>query len=244
MNGFYELLSNKHHLNEYHEYYFLKKNIHGLSENEIRKLQEYEHFDIRLLPFKGSDQIKKAVENEKFQIIYPDRLYFTGDFHNSKLEQTDYPIVGVYQLLVISKKLLSIIDSVKQFSRDIVQAVIFDFLEMDPFNENSELKDQIKQTFDYVFVKLNNFVLIDNEDTSKFNKRTKYKWDFNIVMPEDGLDPIFRIKQIPERIFITEAVYKAIEEYNIKNDNKVKGINLYNGTEYFTLSNNKFINIC
>jgi hypothetical protein len=129
LNGFYELLSDKSHLNEYHEYFFFAKLIHGLAENEIQQLQEYEHFDIRLLPFEGSGQIKRDAESEKYHMKYPDRLYFSGDFHNSKLERTDYPIVDDYQLLVISKKLSAVIDSVKPFKRGIVPTVIFDFLE-------------------------------------------------------------------------------------------------------------------
>ena len=86
-------------------------------------MQEYEDFDIRLLPFEGSDQIKKDAESEQYRMTYPDRLYFTGDFHNSKLEHTDYPIVDNYQLLVISKKLFMIIDSVKPFKRDTLPKV-------------------------------------------------------------------------------------------------------------------------
>jgi len=240
MNGFYELLSDEFHLNEYHEYYFFKK-INGLKDNQIRNLEEYEHFDIRLLPFEGSDQVKNDAESEKYLMIYPERLYFTGDFHNSKLERADYPIVDNYQLLVISKKLLTVIDSVKTFKRNIVPTVIFDFLEKNPFNENKELRNDIKQTSDYVYLKLFQFVMIDKESTSQYDKNTKYKWDFNIQIPEESLDPIFRIRQLPGRVFITEDVYRAIEENNIKKENKIEGIKLYNGSEYFKLSGNKFV---
>ena len=207
-------------------------------------MQEYEHFDIRLLPFEGSEQIKKDAEKEKYCIKYPNCLYFTGDFHKSKLERTDYPIVDNYQLLVVSKKLLSIIDLVKPFKRDIVPTVIFDFLENNPFIENREIRNDVKQTSDYVYLKLFQFVMIDRENTSQYDKNTKYKWDFNIQMPEEGLDPIFRIRQLPGRVFITEDVYRAIEENNIKKESKIEGIKLYNGSEYFKLINNKFVSIC
>jgi hypothetical protein len=83
--------------------------------------------------------------------------------------------------------------------------------------------------------------MIDKENTSKFDKNTKFKWDFSIEMPEEGLDPIFRIRQLPERVFITEDVYNAIEENNIKNESKIEGIKLYNGFDYFKLINNKFV---
>jgi len=83
--------------------------------------------------------------------------------------------------------------------------------------------------------------MIDKVNTSQFDKNTKYKWDFNIELPEEGLDPIFRIRQLPGRVFITEDVYRAIEENNIKKENKVDGIKLYNGSEYLKLINNEFV---
>ena len=235
MNNFYELLSDESHLNEYHEYFFFKK-INGLKDDQIRQLQEYEHFDIRLLPFEGSDKIKRDAESEKYYINYPDRLYFSGDFHESKLERTDYPIIDGYQLPVISKKLLSVIDSVKPFKRDIVPAVIFDFQEKNPFNENNELRYGVKQTSDYVYLKLFQFVTIDKVKT-KIDKDSKFFWNFNIETPDEGLDPIFRIRQFPERVFITEDVFHAINENNIKKESKkIEGIRLYDGGNYYNKS--------
>jgi hypothetical protein len=232
MNNFYELLPDKFHLNEYHEYFFFKK-INGLKDDQIRRLQEYEHFDIRLFPFEGSGGIKRDAESEKYYLKYPDCLYFSGDFHESKLERADYPITDAYQLPVISKKLLTVIDSVKPFKRDIVPAVIYDFLEKAPFNENNELRNDIKQTSDYVYLKLFQFVTIDKVKT-KIEKDSKFFWNFNIEMPDEGLDPIFRIRQLPERIFITEDVFHAIDEYNIKKENKkIEGIKLYDGGNYY-----------
>ena len=240
MNSFYELLSDEFHLNEYHEYFFFTKTIHKLGENKIQQLQEYEHFDIRLLSFEGSDQIKKDAENGKYCITYPDRLYFSGDFHENKLERTVYPIVDNYQLLVIRKNFLTVIDSVKSFKRDIVPTVIFDFLEKNPFNKNKEIRKDIKQTSDYVYLKLFQFVMINKVNT-KYDKNIKFKWDFNIEMPEEGLDPIFRIRQLPGRVFVTEDVYNAIEENNIKKENKIEGIKLFDGLYYYKLSNNEFV---
>jgi hypothetical protein len=230
MNGFYELISDVSHLNEYHEYYFFTKKIHGLSDNQIMRLEEYEHFDMRLYPFIGSEEIKKDAESNKYHMIYPEYMYFTGDFHNSKIERTDYPIIDGYQLLVLSKKLMAVIDSVKKFKRDIIPTIIFNFLEENPFIENNILKNNIKQTSDYIYLKLFQFVMIDKVNASHFNR--KYKWDFNIIKPEEDIDPIFRIRQLPERVFITEDAYNAIEDYNKKTEDKIKGIKLYDGYDY------------
>ena len=80
-------------------------------------------------------------------------------------------------------------------------------------------------------------------EKAHLNTKIKYNWDFGIEMPEEGLAPIFRIRQLPGRVFITEDVYRAIEENNIKKENKIEGIKLYNGYEYFKLVNNKFVSI-
>jgi hypothetical protein len=230
MNGFYELIPDVFHLNEYHEYYFFTK-IHGLRDNQIRQLEEYEHFDMRLYPFIGSEDIKKDAESNKYHMIYPEYMYFTGDFYNSKIERTDYPIIDGYQLLVLNKKLMAVIDSIRQFKRDIVQTIIFDFLEENPFIENNILKKGVKQTADYVYLKLFQFVMIDKENTHHYIGNTNHQWnsDISIIRPEEGLDPIFRIRQLPERVFITEDTYNAIEDYNKKTEDKIKGIKIYDG---------------
>jgi len=109
LNGFYELLSDESHLNEYHEYFFFKE-INGLKDNQIRQLQEYEHFDIRFLPFEGSDQIKRDAESEKYHMKYPDCLYFSGDFHNSKLERTEHPLeYGTHESLTVQNTFLPVV---------------------------------------------------------------------------------------------------------------------------------------
>ena len=233
MDGFYELLSDKLHLNEYHEYYYFTKKTHKLCYNDIKALEEFEHFDMRLFQFPGSDKIKRDAESEKYCLTYPPQLYFAGDFHNSKVERTDYPIIADYQLPVISKKLLSVMDSVKKFEHNVIPIVVFDFLDENPFIDN-ELRENIIRSYNYVYIKLFKFVLIDKITTNSFDKHTKHKWGFDPIKPEEGFDPIFRVRQLPERIFISEEAFNAINEYNAKAEDKIKGIRLYDGYDYIS----------
>ena len=135
--------------------------------------------------------------------------------------------------MVISKKLLSILDSVKYFKRDVISVIIFDFLEKDPFIDN-KLRENIKKTLDYVYLKLFQFVLIDKTVMNSFNKNIKYKSDFNLVEPDEGFNPIFCVKQLPGRVFINEEAFKTINEYNVKSEDKIKGIKLYDGYDYIS----------
>jgi hypothetical protein len=123
MNEFYELVPEIfHHLIEYHEVLFWKQTKARL--HELRRLQEYEHFDIRLFPFAGSDKISADCESTKYRIQYPPQLFFSGNFET--IEGTDYPIVDGYQLPIISKKFLNVLESVKPFDYDAIPVTIFD----------------------------------------------------------------------------------------------------------------------
>lgn len=237
MSDFYELMSCYLHLNEYHEYLFWKAN--DKRRHEIIRLEEYEHFDMRILPFEGIDRLRRDAESENYHMEYPDPLFFTGDFESSKVERTDYPIIDAYQFLVISKRLLAIIDSVKEFERTVVPTVIFDFMAENPFLPNNELRDDVRRTTGYVYLKLSRFVTIDKEK-SRYHRYHKKEpvdaSDLSFIEPVESLDPLFRIRQLPERIFVTEDVRNAIDEYNAKAEKrmekKIEGIRLFGDSDY------------
>jgi hypothetical protein len=224
MNTFYELLVDTfYHLNEYHEYLFWKHN--DKRRSLIMRLLEYEHFDIRLLPFEGSEQLRVDAEAGKRRISYPDPFYFTGNFDT--LENTDYPIVENYQLPIFSKKFLSVLESVRPFAYEAVPVTIFDFLQKTqaPFLPGGALREDVKKTTDYVYLKLFQFVTLENS-----RSRPNFGNDIEIIEPEEGLDPVFRVRQIPQRLFITEEARTAIDQFNLKKEDKedrIKGFRLY-----------------
>jgi hypothetical protein len=184
-------------------------------------LEEYEHFDIRLIPFEGSEKIKADCESKKYRIDYPPELVFSGNFET--LINTDYPIVDGYQLPVISKRFLKLLESVKPFEYDAIPVTIFDAFAKD--------KDNVKQTSDYVYLKIKQFILADKDNSGK-EFPSEYCSDFEIFEPEEGLDPIFRVCQCPGRLFVSQAVRDAIDAYNRKNELRICGLRLYGGWKY------------
>jgi hypothetical protein len=231
MSKFYELQIEEYlHLNEYHEYYFFTKNDHRWYE--IARLEEYEHFDIRLLPFEGSEQIKVDSGSDKYRMQYPPQLFFSGNFET--VERIDYPVVDGYQLPVISRKFLNLLESVKPFYYDTIPVTIFDAFAKDPFLTSMALKENVKRTTEYVYLKIKQFVMLDKDNSDKNAGRSKYFYHLEVFEPDEGLDPIFRIRQCPSRIFITEAIRDAIEKLKIKKqeENKIRGIRLYDGHDF------------
>jgi hypothetical protein len=211
------------HLNEYHEYFFWTFNEPRFPE--LRRLEEYEHFDIRLLPFEGSEQLRIDAETTKHRMAYPQPLYFTGNFET--VENTDYPVVDAYQFPVVSGKLLSVLESVNPlaFTYEAVPVTIFDFLAQAPFLPNGTLRDGVKRTTAYVYLKFFQFVMMEKPRSNPSNFP-----DFDIVEPAEGLDPVFRVRQLPQCLFITAEARKAIDAYNIKANNegdRIKGFRLY-----------------
>jgi hypothetical protein len=236
MNEFYELLTDHvWHLKEYHEILFFPHNKGKWSKREITRLLKYEHFDIRLFPFEGSDNIKEDCESEEYRIQYPPQLFFSGNFET--VEGTDYPVVDGYQLPIISKKFLNVLESVKPFDYDAIPITIFDasFVEP-PLLPDTVLKERIRQNSDYIYLKCKRFVMMDKEVFDK-HARLFTTDDYAVIEPYDGLDPIFRIKQAPEKLFISEAAHKAIDEFNAKQENndlgiKIKGLRLLSREEW------------
>jgi hypothetical protein len=222
MARFYELMSDEFwHLKEYHEYFFWTFNEPRFPE--IRRLAEYEHFDMRLLPFEGSEQLRMDAEKTKHNISFPEPLYFIGNFET--VENTDYPIIDNYQLPIISKKLLSVLESVKPFAYKAIPVTVFDFLVKDPFLPDGTLRDEVKRTTDYVYLQFFQFVLIENS-----RSRSDICPDFEIDLPEEELDPIFRVRQLPQRLFITREARRAIDQFNRSTkdqDRRLKGFRLY-----------------
>jgi hypothetical protein len=108
----------------------------------------------------------------------------------------------------------------------------------EPFLPGTVLKDHVRRSTDYIYLKFKQFVMADKElSNSKQDWRSR-KEDYAVIEPDDGLDPIFRIRQLPEQLFISEAAHKAIDEFNVKQENKdlgikIKGIRLFRGGSIF-----------
>jgi hypothetical protein len=85
-----------------------------------------------------------------------------------------------------------VLESLKPFACQSVPVTIFDFLAEDPFRTGGELRDGVKRNTDYVYLQIFQAILIE-----KSRSCSDICHDFEIDLPEEELDPIFRLRQPP-----------------------------------------------
>jgi hypothetical protein len=223
MKDFYELKREDFwHLKEYHEILFFRKR-HEIKDKRVRdNLDEFienESYDIwKIIPFTGSEKLEKDYTNTNTDIEYPDVIYAAGNLDT--LADTDCPIVKNSNLLIISKRFLDALHSVKQFDFTAVPVTVYDACEKEPFLENGELKSFVERRTDFLYIKLLNFIAIDQENSVyRSGKRGRSSFGFEklaLVIPDDGLDPIFRLRKFPNTVLINKEACKIAKKQGIK----------------------------
>jgi hypothetical protein len=165
-------------------------------------------------------------------IINPQVIYAEGKL--KALEDTDIPITSGSQLLVISKGLLELLLTIKPFAYRAIPLVIVDDIirkrNEEKYLPSGEVKPGVKTNTNYVLVKLLRHVLMDREK-SIYRQKIIEGEEFisgisklELIEPEDGLDPIFRVKERPATLLATEEAKEQMEQHGIK------GIVYYEGT--------------
>ncbi|GHU52044.1 hypothetical protein FACS189496_1510 [Bacilli bacterium] len=223
MKDYYELgRDNFWHLKEYHEILFFRKR-HEIKDRRVRdNLEEFienESYDIwKIIPFKSIEKLETDYNNMNTDTKYPDLIYAAGNMNT--LAETDYPIVKNSNLLIISKGFLDALLPVKQFEFIAVPVTVYDATEKEPFLENGELTSLVERRTDFLYIKLLNFINIDRENSVfRSGKHPQDNFDFkklSLQIPEDGLDPIFRLRQFPNPVLINKEACKAAKKQGIK----------------------------
>jgi hypothetical protein len=158
---------------------------------------------------------------EETIIANPEVLYAEGILE--ALEYTDYPIQSKQHLLIISKRLLELLLTIKPFAYQATPMVIVDSAApIDRYLPSGEVKPGIKTNTDYVWVKLLRNVPLDREKSIYHQKMREGKEFISrikklvLIEPEDGLDPIFRVKERPSALFITKEAREQLEQQGIQ----------------------------
>jgi hypothetical protein len=162
-------------------------------------------------------------------LINPQVIYAEGVLE--ALEHTDIPITKGSQLLVISKGLLELLLTIKPFAYRAIPLVIVDDAERgEKFLSSGEVCPGVKTNTNYVLVKLLRHVPMDREKSiyrqcmiggGEFISGIK---KLELIEPEDGLDPIFRVKEISSSLFVTEEARIKMEQQ------RIQGIAYYEST--------------
>jgi hypothetical protein len=156
-------------------------------------------------------------------LLNPEIIYAEGNLE--ALEYTDYPILKTNPLsLVISKRLLELLLTIKPFAYRVTPLVIINDIAQreEKYLPSGEVKPGVKTNTDYVLVKLLRHVPMDREKSiyrqSMYEGKEFISWiePLELLEPEDGLDPIFRVKEIPESLFVTKEAREQMEQHEIQ----------------------------
>jgi hypothetical protein len=154
-------------------------------------------------------------------LINPQVIYAEGVLE--ALEHTDIPITRGSQLLVISKRLLDLLLTIKPFDYRAIPLVIVDDTEREiQFLPSGEVRPGVKTNTNYVLVKLLRHVPMDREKSIYRQKIFEGKESISgiskleLIEPEDGLDPIFRVKETSSSLFVTEEAQIKMEQHGIQ----------------------------
>jgi hypothetical protein len=154
-------------------------------------------------------------------LINPEVIYAEGNLES--LEDTDLPIVrSCHSFLVISRRLLDLLLTIKSFAYRATPLVIVDDTEREQFLPSGEVRPGVKTNTNYVLVKLLRHVPLDREKSiysqCMIGEREFISGIKPLVLlePEDGLDPIFRVKERPATRFVTEEARIKMEQHGIQ----------------------------
>jgi hypothetical protein len=164
-------------------------------------------------------------------LLNPEVIYAEGNLE--ALEYTDLPILKKNpSLLVISKRLLELLLTIKPFAYRATPLVIINDIAQreEKYLPSGEVNPGVKTNTDYVLVKLLQHVPMDREKSiysqSMIGGRELISGIEPLVLlePQDGLDPIFRVKERSATLFATEEARIKMEQQGIQ------GIAYYEGT--------------
>jgi hypothetical protein len=212
MSTFYRVYEDESHLLDMeYDSYFIWMRENGKRLNLLKNTGE---------DFENRETLRRDNLREE-TIINPEVIYAEGNLES--LEDTDLPIVQSCQcFLVISKRLLDLLLTIKSFVYRETPLVIVDDTEREKFLPSGEVRPGVKTNTNYVLVKLLRHVPLDREKSiyrqcmigaREFISGIK---PLVLLEPEDGLDPIFRVKERPETLFATEEAREQMEQQGIQ----------------------------
>jgi hypothetical protein len=181
---------------------------------------------IHLVSDDGLDNLITLIRDnlKEETIINPQVIYAEGKL--KALEDTDLPITSGSQLLVISKGLLELLLTIKPFAYRAIPLVIVDDIirkrNEEKYLPSGEVKPGVKTNTNYVLVKLLRHVPMDREKSiysqCMIGAREFISGIEPLVLlePQDGLDPLFRVKERSETLFVTKEARIKMEQQGIK----------------------------
>jgi len=176
-------------------------------------------FDAFHIEFDNSNEFGTNMMGIK-KFNYPKVIYFQANFDLIPLY--DYPLTDL-SAHIMSKKMIDLIKSVKDFNHELIPVTMIDFTFLDNvFNGDGTLNKKVKINSEYYALQLTSHTenILDLEN-SVYRMSRFYPGEISFISkivfkkPETGFPSIFKIKESPDT-FINAETKNILEVNNIK----------------------------
>lgn len=171
-----------------------------------------------LVPFDGSKDIIAFIKPRARKI--PNKIYFQANFR--LLNRTDFPNNDV-KWPIISKKMYNTLLSCGNFPHKIYPIIMVD--DTVPWEERTDkngiLREDIINT-DYVAIQITEFTDVFDYENSKYTESGIFPGKVGIVeklvlkIPENGLPPLFLLKEKSTSILVSKEAKEILEKEGIR----------------------------
>lgn len=159
------------------------------------------------------EQIRNGEITGVAPLNFPNPLKYWAEM--SSLQYTDYPYCDYLSGSIMSKRMLEVLLSVKNFAYRTYPVEITDWEMMPP------REFQVENNYDYVAVQLTEFADVFDWEKSAYtaNPRTNFLSsvdEFVFKTPHSGLPPIFRLERERATLFVSEEARQALKNAGVK----------------------------
>ena len=193
--------------------------------NKIYTLNwEYSHSgdserDAFHIPFENSDKSSTIFLNPRYKDKLPNRILFRANFNI--IPDFDYPLTDLY-VPILSDKMILLLTEIGHFKAIFTNVIMIDDTYLDEiYDERGGLKPELETISNYKALTIfNREKCFDFENSvykpSELNPNVPGYVKKLVLKPSENLPPIFRIKELPSELFITEKAKLSLELNNIK----------------------------
>jgi len=193
--------------------------------NKIYSLNwEYSHSgdserDAFHIPFENSDKSSTIFLNPRYKDKLPNRILFRANFNI--IPDFDYPLTDLY-VPILSDKMISLLTEIGDFKAIFTSVIMIDDTFLDEiYDKSGDLKPDLKTVSSYKAI-----TIVNRENCFDFENSIYKPSELNpsipgyvkmiVLKPLENSPPIFRIKEVPSMLFITEKAKLLLELNNIK----------------------------
>jgi len=195
--------------------------VYKLLEDNYHLLDSEMDFDATSEPFNGRNTIgydMKVAED----FVMPKEIYFRANL-NIIPAHTDFPVTDL-RFPIFSNRMIDIIESIKPFSKKLLPTIMIDDTYLDDYkDEYGEFKENVRINTSYFGVQfLERIGDCFNYEKSVYSPLISKPEFPGIIkkmvlkIPNMGFPSIFRIKEKPSMIFISQETKDALERNDIK----------------------------